>query len=205
MKLAPGFAPFRDDFIAEFINRWTRLIHQQTACTDIDLLHTLTHDEEYDRLAVTVKIHPPGLKLKERTFVCTARLIRTHLDIQPAIDRLERFMVDLSRWAAAALLASQLDAANAHAAAVAQASADSIRSGLPGRPRLQIGDEATERNREKARRFYHKKKTDQAWIERRKAYRRQMLDRKKKRAGKNGGEATQPEANGIAEAAGKVT
>lgn len=181
MKLAPGTAPFRDDFIAEFINRWTRLVRTQTNCTDIDLLHSLTHDEEYDRLAVTVKIHPPGLNPKERTFVCTARLIRTHLDIKPAIDRLERFMVDLRRWAAAALLASQLDAANAYAAAAAQASADSIRSGLPGRPRLQIGDEATERKREKARMKYQKDKSNPAWIARRKAWRRQMLDRKKKK------------------------
>ena len=196
MKLAPGTAPFRDDFIAEFINRWTRLVHSQTNCTDIDLLHTLTHDEEYDRLAVTVKIHPPGLKPKERTFVCTAKLIRTHLDIQPAIDRLERFMVELRRWAAAALLASQLDAMNAQALAAQNVN----RSGLPGRPRLQIGDDATERKREKARLKYQKKKSDPEWIARRKAYRRQMLDRKK-----NGGDAAQPEANGIAEAAGDVT
>jgi len=184
MKLAPGSAPFRDDFITEFINRWTRLIHQQTNCTDIDLLHTLTHDEQYDRLAVTVRIHPPDLETKERTFVCTAGLIRTHLDIQPAIDRLGRFMVDIRRWTAAALLASQLDAMNAAALAAQNVN----RSGLPGRPRLPIGDEEAERKREKARLKYQKKKSDPAWIARRKASRVQMLQRKK-RAGKNGSEA----------------
>ncbi len=35
--------------------------------------------------------------------------------------------------------------------------------------------------------------------------RKRRSDRGKKRAGKNGGEAAQPEANGIAEAAGEVT
>ena len=189
MKLAPGSAPFRDDFITEFINRWTRLIHQQTNCTDIDLLHTLTHGnvidgDVRDRLAVTVRIHPPDLETKERTFVCTAGLIRTHLDIQPAIDRLGRFMVDIRRWTAAALLASQLDAMNAAALAAQNVN----RSGLPGRPRLPIGDEEVERKREKARLKYQKKKSDPAWIARRKAYRVQMLQRKK-RAGKNGSEA----------------